>query len=227
MHLTEPWDLWWPVGYGSQTLHTFTIRVIPTKLPAQPHAESATKRGDMDRLVQLNNCSRAYANAERVSQQLESGCACDSSGNIPGNDGKDGKTRGNILGNDGEDGGNWDEYSRWGSQHATVVTRRIGLRKVELRREKLQDGEGFFFMVNDIPIYAKGEGLLSLCVKNPCCQSRLWQRYWLCRNNFNVRSFNKNSNVYVVFPYLTLPYLALNYITLHYITLSHITHYIT
>lgn len=48
-------------------------------------------------------------------------------------------------------------YSSWGGEHAMSVTRWIGLREVELRREKLEDGESFYFIVNGVPIYAKGD----------------------------------------------------------------------
>lgn len=272
MLVLKPYELWWPVGYGKQTMYTFTIELIPDEITSDSHCSSSCheakaqqdiddgedalllgclhspqhqgrdllnsdfgdkcsdvaqgtgtdsnwccashskdcKRSDCpkeafshddeskhERQDQDSSCMLDAANYDKCQcngspQQQSSGfpnashddgacsstskpatggasaCHCSSSSSAQpaqrcslnqGSHSHDQDThspsqqagRGRASA-DGESSG-----AHWGGEHAMVLQRRVGLREVELRREKLPDGETFEFVVNGVPVYAKGE----------------------------------------------------------------------
>ncbi|XP_017784004.1 PREDICTED: beta-mannosidase isoform X2 [Nicrophorus vespilloides] len=50
------------------------------------------------------------------------------------------------------------------NQETTIKRLRVGIRKIELVQERLEEGFNFFFKVNDIPIFAKGTNMIPISI---------------------------------------------------------------
>ena len=170
MLIIKPYELWWPVGYGNQTMYTFTIELMPDDNNACGYNKSSCQAAAETRESDASNDSKGTSGA--ISQDSDSSsssssgtpkqegscssdqtCRCNHKGGVSSTD----QGRQGGAGLAGGPGG-----AKWGGEHAMVLQRRIGLRDVELRRQELPDGETFEFVVNGIPVYAKGEQIAPL-----------------------------------------------------------------
>ena len=258
MLVMKPYELWWPVGYGNQTMYTFTIELIPDDTTSAGNSSSscheAAPQQDADSCMDgqskgcLNppqysrdplsshpgdKCWDAAPGAksdmaachvgleseqqrsgyiqesfshhsQRVHEHEHQGTSClpnaalcgemnrrstaqqrsrcfphsadhgndgcsstskpsmDAAGHCPPGSSGDAAQQDDCCLQDQAGPGQAQSGAstpgpHWGGEHAMVLQRRIGLREVELRRKKLPDGETFGFVVNGVPVYAKGE----------------------------------------------------------------------
>ena len=139
VNITKPYDLWWPVGYGSQTMYNFTITVTPRRLPPFTQADKVPTCHNTALHTQLKKGNGSHSDARSTEGKCEED-EWQASGDA-----------------DSEQECSSASYASWGGEHVTTVTRRIGLREVELRQGKLVDGQSFYFIVNGVPIFAKGD----------------------------------------------------------------------
>lgn len=149
MLILKPYELWWPVGYGNQTMYTFIIELIPEGQGSDEDSPSSSIK-----TLGYSNGSKAQQHKQDLGwqgtrdlgwQDERSATSC----------GQDTDARKQAMGT--EAGCGWGpEKANWGDAHAMKIHRRVGLRDVELRRQQLPDGESFEFVVNGVPIYIKG-----------------------------------------------------------------------
>ena len=138
--IVEQPQLWWPHDFGQQPLYLLQV----TYTPSQQVSAAATG----------SSSSATSPAAEATSPAAETSRAA-AEGSSPSSNAPD--VGSGSSGSGGSSGGSGGSS---GGSSGSTLSRRIGLRRVELVTEALPGGSGetFFFRVNGQPVYARGAG---------------------------------------------------------------------